>query len=229
MAESQGVWEPDSHDIDVQKCKSFKQWEKNVNGALHRKYEVKLTVSIVDADSGETLAHFVDDYGDNKKEITQTLSAGTGSANQAITLGQSVLSFENQVQFYNGLRLARKANEDAHAILKLKREADDRKLHTARLARTHGYVSEEDAAAIAKVAAEKEELANFRLKQAEEEIKTLKQAEEIRLLKEQLAAQQQGGLGGVIRSTGALLQEGLDRAVKRKRGDDSEIEAPSRA
>ncbi|KAK3234460.1 hypothetical protein CYMTET_55290 [Cymbomonas tetramitiformis] len=164
---SQGVWDP-IEDYTAQKCKTFTQWQKNVNGALHRRYVVRMAVSIVDTDTQQALDNFVTEDGDPTKELVQEFAAE--SATSAITMGQSVLNFDNQVQFYNGVRLCRKANEDAHQLLKLKREAMERSKHCERLAKSHGFVSAEESATVKKIAEEKEELATLRLAQAEKKI-----------------------------------------------------------
>ncbi|KAK3244239.1 hypothetical protein CYMTET_46140 [Cymbomonas tetramitiformis] len=216
MAASQGVWDP-SEDCTAQKCKTFTQWQKNVNGGLHRRYIVKISVSIYDMETNQVLDNFVTEDGDPTCELKQEFASE--SANQAITLGQSVLSFDNQVQFYNGIRLCRKANEDAHQLLKLKREALERTKYCERLAKSHGFVSQEEADSAKKIAAEKEGLASLRLAQAEKKIKELEQAEEIRLLKEELAKSKGGGMLSSAANVVGTAIDMVAQANKRQRTD----------
>ncbi|KAK3258938.1 hypothetical protein CYMTET_32040 [Cymbomonas tetramitiformis] len=178
-----------------------------------------MAITIVDTDTQQTLDNFVTEDGDPTQELVQEFASQ--SANQAITLGQSVLNFENQVQFYNGIRLCRKANEDAHQLLKLKREAIEHSKRCERLAKSHGFVSQEESDSLKKLASEKEELASLRLAQAEKKIKELEQAEEIRLLKEELAKSKGGGtLSNVANAVGSAF-ETLSQANKRKRIDEA--------
>ncbi|KAK3252766.1 hypothetical protein CYMTET_37955 [Cymbomonas tetramitiformis] len=213
---SQGVWDP-IEDCTAQKCKTFTQWQKNVNGALHRRYVVRMVVSIVDTDTQQALDNFVTEDGDPTKELVQEFAAE--SATSAITMGQSVLNFDNQVQFYNGVRLCRKANEDAHQLLKLKREAMERTKHCERLAKSHGFVSQEESDSLNRIAAEKEELASLRLAKAEKKILELEQAEEIRLLKEELDKAKGGSMLTSAANAVGTAFESLAQANKRQRID----------